>query len=167
MDALEIFQCYRTERRGQSYAGLKLEVLPYLSRYVAGIEGTEGMVVFADLKPETTGEVIDEQIAYFLRLKQDFEWKLYEFDSPPTLKHLLTFPVGSRFAELNGGGVVSTNRGRGIFSALLSRRIEEAKARGYTRVAVDAAPMSRPILLHKGFQHVCWTYPMFLGRNAR
>jgi predicted GNAT superfamily acetyltransferase len=88
-------------------------------------------------------------------------------DDRPVGTGRVTFPVGSRFAELNGGGVVSNNRLRGIFSALLSRRIEEAKARGYTWVAVDAAPMSRPILLRKGFQHVCWTYPMFLGRNSR
>src|SRR5688500_11446238 len=74
----------------------------------------------------------------------------------------VTFPAGSHLAELNGGGVVSAMRGRGVLSALLSRRIEEAKARGYAWVAVDAAPMSRPILLRKGFQHVCWTYPMRL-----
>ena len=210
------------------------------------------MVVFAQLDAEAPGRAIDEQIAYFQKLGQNFEWKVYDFDSPSTLKDLLaqrgfepsdneaflvlkaaewkpigqevpglrieklterrqlrdfvaaeeeiwsedfswhlekyardleadsngisiycayvedipvgtgriSFPSGSSFAELNGGGVVSRMRGRGIFSALLSRRIEEAKARGYEWLAVDAAPMSRPILLQKGFQHVCWTYPM-------
>ena len=72
----------------------------------------------------------------------------------------ITFPLESRIAELNGGGVRPELRGKGIFTALLSRRIEEARARGYRWIAVDAAPMSRPILVRKGFQHICWTYPM-------
>jgi GNAT superfamily N-acetyltransferase len=84
-------------------------------------------------------------------------------DGLPVGTGRVTFPRNSQFADLNGGGVVPGMRGRGIFSALLSHRIAEAKGRGYTWLAVDAAPMSRPILLGKGFQHVCWTYPMFLG----
>ena len=252
MTPREIFQRYRSERRGQIYAGFKLEVLPHLSRYVAQTEGATGFVMFAQLKSEDITTAIDEQVAYFRHLGQDFEWKVHDFDTPKTLRQDLeqrgfrqsdqeaflvldaarwippsrqttdvrieritnpqqltgfvaaeeaiwpgdssghvqnyaqelatapnaisiycaykddtavatgrvTFPVESSFAQLNGGGVLPGMRGQGIFSAMLSRRIEEAKARGYTRIAVDAAPMSRPILLRKGFQHVCWTYPM-------
>jgi hypothetical protein len=35
-----------------------------------------------------------------------------------------------------------------------------AQARGYAYLAVDTTRMSRPILLKKGFQHVCYTYPL-------
>ena len=251
MQSLEIFQLYRTEHAAASYPGFKVERLRNLSRHVAADEKAEGMVTFTEIVAEEAGAAIDEQIAYFERLGQAFEWKVYDFDSPPNLKTLLeqrgfaardteaflaletrewnsrgrevpgiriekvtevsqlrdfvaaetavweqdvswhveqyatalaadpqglsiycayegntpvgtgrvSFPAGS-FANLNGGGVVSRMRGRGIFSALLSVRIDEARARGYPWVAVDAAPMSRPILLRKGFQHVCWTYPM-------
>src|SRR5690606_24536833 len=34
-------------------------------------------------------EVIREQIAYFEGIGQDFEWKLYDHDSPPDLKDRL------------------------------------------------------------------------------
>lgn len=252
MQPAEIFQCYRLERRHQTYTGYKLDVLPHLSRHSAEIDGAGGFVVFANLDPERIGPAIDSEITFFRQLRQDFEWKVYDFDTPADLRQLLldrgfeqgdeeaflvlepgnwkrtprqpgaftierisdpdqlrdfvaaeqaiwpgdlswhlqkyarelerspssvsiycayvgrqpvgtgriSFPAKSSFAELNGGGVIASMRGRGIFTALLSRRIEEAKSRGYPWVAVDAAPMSRPILLRKGFQHVCWTYPM-------
>lgn len=67
---------------------------------------------------------------------------------------------GSQFADLHGGGVLPEYRGRGIYSRLFNERVQEAAERGYKYLAVDAAPMSRPILLRKGFQHVCFTYPM-------
>ena len=57
-------------------------------------------------------------------------------------------------------GVLPAMRGRGLYTAMLSHRIAEAKSRGYRWITIDAAPMSRPILLKKGFMHVCWTYPM-------
>jgi GNAT superfamily N-acetyltransferase len=251
MNARELFDQYRAERRGAFYPGIEVEQLPHLLRHVATQSGEEGMITFAELNANDVGTHIDEQVAFFQQHEQAFEWKVYDFDSPPDLKCRLeergfksrdaeafmvmntadwvphapappgiriqkattlsqlrdfvaaetaiwpevatwhvekyagqlaadpaalsiycaydgetpvatgrvSFPPGS-FADLNGGGVVSTMRGRGIFSALLSRRIEEAKSRGYRWIAVDAAPMSRPILLRKGFQHVCWTYPM-------
>lgn len=211
------------------------------------------MVSFTDMEPAVVAAATQDQIAFFDQLRQDFEYKVYDFDSPPNLReHLqglgfvqqdeeaflvlesalwktpggsidgltieritdpsklpdyvaaeqaiwpegnsswrlqqytdmlgsdpdavsiycaylngrpvgtgrVSFPPRSRFVDLNGGGVHASMRGRGIFTALLARRIEEARARGYEWVSVDAAPMSRPILLRKGFQHVCWTYPM-------
>lgn len=253
MDSREIFKQYRSERRGQDYAGFKLQLFPHLSRYVPEIKGADGFVGFADLEAEAAVALIQEQIAFFEFLRQSFEWKVYDFDSPGNLREILgtlgfeqsdveaffvadaknwiapkreipgltiqqvtdpcqlrefvateqiiwpdhdfswhvekyaheltrgpssvsiycaylndqpvgtgrvTFPPNSAFAELNGGGVVASMRGRGIFTALLNHRIAEATARGYPWLAVDTAPMSRPILLQKGFQHVCWTYPM-------
>ena len=82
------------------------------------------------------------------------------FEGRPAGTGRVSYLSGATFADLNGGGVHPSLRGRGIFTALLSCRIEEARARGYRWVAVDAAPMSHPILTRKGFQHVCWTYPM-------
>ena len=72
----------------------------------------------------------------------------------------IDFTQGSRFADIHGGAVLSHARGRGIYTLLYDRRVEDARARGVRFLAVDAAPMSRPILLAKGFVHVCDTYPM-------
>jgi GNAT superfamily N-acetyltransferase len=71
----------------------------------------------------------------------------------------IDFPERSCFAELHGGAVLPGERGRGVYSALFQARVHEAAARGIRFVTVDAAPMSRPILLRKGFTHVCDTIP--------
>jgi GNAT superfamily N-acetyltransferase len=72
----------------------------------------------------------------------------------------IDFTAGSRFADLHGGAVLEQARGRGIYTLLYERRVEEARSRGCRFLAVDAAPMSCPILAHKGFMSVCATYPM-------
>jgi GNAT superfamily N-acetyltransferase len=72
----------------------------------------------------------------------------------------IDFHGGSPFAQLSGGAVAEQYRGRGIYSSLFERRLAEAKARAVPFIAVDAAPMSRPILERKGFRYVCGTYPM-------
>jgi GNAT superfamily N-acetyltransferase len=72
----------------------------------------------------------------------------------------IDFHGGSRFAQLCGGAVAEDYRGRGIYSLLFEHRVLEARARGVPFIAVDAAPMSRPILERKGFRFVCHTYPM-------
>ncbi|MBL9207032.1 MAG: GNAT family N-acetyltransferase [Opitutaceae bacterium] len=71
----------------------------------------------------------------------------------------IDFPANSSFAELHGGAVLAAHRGRGLYSALYRVRMLEAKARGFPFVSVDAAPMSCPLLLRKGFECVCETTP--------
>ncbi len=81
-------------------------------------------------------------------------------DGAPVGTGWIDFTAGSRFADLHGGAVLEKARGRGIYTLLYQRRVEEARAHGCRFLAVDAAPMSRPILQHKGFMFVCATYPM-------
>jgi len=64
---------------------------------------------------------------------------------------LLTFAAALCF--LSGGAGE-------FYSMLLHERCLEAQERGYEYLAVDAAPMSRPILERKGFEFICWTYPL-------
>jgi GNAT superfamily N-acetyltransferase len=255
MQPLALFQRHRAEFLGRPIPGFVVEVFPDLCRGTAQNDGEEGWISAVDLDPATAGARIDEQIHYFARLGQAFEWTLYDFDTPASLKELLEargftcddaeaflaldvdawssdrrvppevrveeirddeglrdfvsvqeavwerayptdfarfrrelhampdrtsfycayvgdrpvaagrieFPAGLNFASLWTGSVLPAMRGRGVYSALLAARIHEAKTRGYRFVTVDAAPMSRPILLRKGFQHICWTYPMRLN----
>lgn len=72
----------------------------------------------------------------------------------------IDFHGGSEFAQLCGGAVAESHRGLGVYSALFDVRIAEAKARGTRFLAVDAAPMSRPILERRGFRFVCHTHPL-------
>jgi GNAT superfamily N-acetyltransferase len=73
------------------------------------------------------------------------------------------FPPGSEFSEIHGGAVVAEYRGNGIYSALFDARVQEARRRGSPYIVVDAGPMSRPILLRKGFEFICETTPYRMG----
>lgn len=77
----------------------------------------------------------------------------------------MEFPQESDFAELHGGAVLPALRGRGVYTALFNVRAEEARRRGTEFLAVDAAPMSRPILLGKGFHYICETIPYRMKAN--
>lgn len=253
MTPQEIFQAYAQERRAQEIEGLRLDVLPYFSRYTPVQPGTRGFITFNRIPPDEVMDQIREQTEYFTRQGCSFEWKVYDLDEPANLRELLeregfaaedpeafmVYPLeryrpgghhpvpgvrvvrvdseagvrdvlevqraiwekdlawltpvlarrlrehpdqvsvycayageqpvgagwidfysGSTFADLHGGAVLSPWRGRGIYSLLFDRRCQEARERGYRYLAVDASPMSRPILQKKGFEFVCWTYPL-------
>jgi GNAT superfamily N-acetyltransferase len=85
------------------------------------------------------------------------------------IAHVNEKPVGmarvtassqSQFAGLWGGSVLHQFRGRGVYRALLSARIDRAKELDSTRyLRVDALPTSRPILQKYGFSRVGSTWP--------
>lgn len=71
----------------------------------------------------------------------------------------IEFPPGGEFAEIHGGAVIPTFRGKGVYSALFDVRVQEARRREVPFLVADAGPMSKPILLRKGFQFICETTP--------
>jgi GNAT superfamily N-acetyltransferase len=69
------------------------------------------------------------------------------------------FHVGTKFASLYGGATLPQFRNQGHYSLLLAARAQEARARGFSLLAVDASPMSRPVLEKHGFQYLATTTP--------
>jgi GNAT superfamily N-acetyltransferase len=69
------------------------------------------------------------------------------------------FQPGSRFAGLYGGSTLPEFRGRGLYTALLAARAQEAKRRGYQFLAIDAGDMSRPIVERLGFRLLATATP--------
>lgn len=80
-------------------------------------------------------------------------------DGQPASAAWIYFPAHSQFASLWGGSTISRFRRQGLFTALLSVRAQEAKARGVRYLTVDASPMSRPILEKFGFTFIAYSYP--------
>lgn len=78
----------------------------------------------------------------------------------------IEYPPGSQFAELHGGAVRSDLRRVGIYSRLFHARMQDASDRGIDYVAVDAAPMSKPILERKGFVRLAETTPLTTRRRG-
>jgi len=61
---------------------------------------------------------------------------------------------GTDFVALLGGTTLPEWRGRGIYSALIAARAQEAAARGFRFLHVDASPESAPILRRFGFHEI-------------
>ena len=83
-------------------------------------------------------------------------------DGQPASTAWAFFPQGSRFVGLFGGTTLERYRGRGLYTALLAARAQEAIRRGYQFLHVDAGDMSRPIVQRHGFAHLADTTPYVL-----
>ncbi len=59
---------------------------------------------------------------------------------------------------LSGGSVLPEFRGQHVYSTLLRRRMEDAHARGYHIVVIQAEPLSRPIVTRCGFKEYARSY---------
>ncbi|HWT06772.1 MAG TPA: GNAT family N-acetyltransferase, partial [Xanthomonadales bacterium] len=63
----------------------------------------------------------------------------------------LSLPDGRVFASMWGGSTVPELRGLGLYRALVARRADVARRRGYRYLTTDARETSRPILERIGF----------------
>lgn len=80
-------------------------------------------------------------------------------DNQPVAAAWTNFPPESQFASLWGGSTLAGYRRRGLYTALLAVRVQEARQRGIHFLTVDASSMSRPILQKLGFQLIAYAYP--------
>lgn len=80
-------------------------------------------------------------------------------DDIPACAAWIYFQPGSQFGGLWGGSTVPAYRGRGLYTAVLAVRAQEALRRGCRFLTIDASPMSRPIVARHGFQLLTMTYP--------
>jgi GNAT superfamily N-acetyltransferase len=89
MTTKEILELYdREQRRDLQIMDVRREVSENVIRHVNLGRG-EGFIAYANLTNENVDATIREQIAYFEKLGQDFEWKYYSHDrSEDLLEHL-------------------------------------------------------------------------------
>ncbi len=251
-DILALYE--QEQRKNIHYHEMRTEHTPDVTRLIAEGEG-EGAVIYSRLDESNADRVIREQIAYFEAIGQDFEWKVFDYDTPADLRERLIasgfeceepeaimaldlenapaelfqsvnadvrritdlaqimiamqileqvwndshemlgkilteefthngdylsmylayadgipasaawirFHEGNPFAGLWGGSSLPAYRKRGLYTALLSVRAQEARQRGVRYLTIDASAMSQPIVAKYGFQlltiaHACkWT----------
>ncbi len=82
-------------------------------------------------------------------------------DDEPAGAGWILFPAHSQFASLWGGTVLSDFRGRGLYRALLSVRLQEAIRRGYGLLTVEAPRSCRQLVEKLGFQLLTFAHPCF------
>lgn len=73
-------------------------------------------------------------------------------DGEPVSAARIHFSQTGTFASLWGGATLPDFRGRGLYTALLAVRVQEAMRRGARFLTIDAGPMSRPIVERLGFR---------------
>jgi len=103
---------------------------------------------------------LEVQLRENLALQPDF-WSIYVayVDNKPACAAWTNFPTNSEFAGLWGGSTLAEYRNQGLYTAVVAARAQEAIQRGYRFLMVDASPMSRPILLKRGFKLLTYTTP--------
>ncbi|MBI3914417.1 MAG: GNAT family N-acetyltransferase [Chloroflexi bacterium] len=83
------------------------------------------------------------------RREDDIEY-LARLDGKPVAEAHLVLRAG--IAYLAGAVTLPEYRGKKIYSTLLRRRLEDARARGYHVAAIHAEPMSRRVVSRYGFK---------------
>jgi hypothetical protein len=139
--------------------------------------------VAADVRPITEREQLEDAIHILEAVYGgDFSWVrrrlgdhlavpdyvsiyvAYVADEPACVGWTYFHPDSS-FASLWGGSTVPHLRRRGLYSAVLAARVQEALRRERRYLTIDAGPMSRPLVARHGFAllthaHACnWQAP--------
>lgn len=88
-------------------------------------------------------------------------------DGQPASSAWVYYHPDRQFGELFGGATIPAWRGKGLYTALVKARAREARERGVRYLAVDASPMSRPILEKMGFTLLTFTQPFVMDFSKR
>jgi GNAT superfamily N-acetyltransferase len=252
MNKSEFIALYTQDQRiDVEYLDSRRDVTPTIVRHTDILGSGANTLLYSQLDKANVADAIQEQIAYFENYGQEFEWKVYDYDTPPDLKDRLAafgfeieeaeaimvldlavapefllqpirptvkkvtdperledvftierqvwqtdqshleaylprfvtqhpeymsiyvayvddrpasaawiyFPPHSQFASLWGGSTLKEFRQRGLYTALLAVRLQEATQRQVNYLTVDASPMSRSILEKFGFEMIAMSYP--------
>ncbi|HEY53593.1 MAG TPA: GNAT family N-acetyltransferase [Caldilineae bacterium] len=79
-------------------------------------------------------------------------------DDTPACAGWTYYNANSDFAGLWGGSTLEQYRGRGLYTALLAARVQEAIRRGRRFLTIDANPMSQPIVSRYGFRLLAYAH---------
>lgn len=76
----------------------------------------------------------------------------------PACAAWLRFHPPTQFASLWGGSTLPAYRNRGLYTAVLAARAQEARRCGCRFLTIDASPMSRPIAEKHGFRLLTYAH---------
>jgi hypothetical protein len=101
---------------------------------------------------------VNDRHAEYLNVPGYFSSYVAYVDNHPACVGWTFFYPNSQFAGLWGGSTVAEYRGRGLYTAVLAARAQEAIERGYRFMTIDASPMSRPIVAKHGFRLLTYAH---------
>ncbi len=103
---------------------------------------------------------IRERLGFHLKLPGYLSVYIAYADGRPACAGWIYFYPNGRFAGLWGGSTVVEQRRKGLYTALLALRVQEAIHRGYRYLTINASDMSQPIVSKYGFRLLAteWEY---------
>lgn len=144
-------------------AAIPPALLPPVTHDVRRISDPAGLADVAAVHhgvwPDDAPERLMAVLAATLRDAPD-ELSIYAayVDGVPACAAWIDFHASSAFAGLWGGSTLPQYRQRGLYTALVSVRAQEAIARGVRYLTIDASPMSRAVLEKHGFQLMAYAW---------
>jgi len=89
MNKAELLTLFTRDQRIEvAFPDMRREVQGNVIRQVS-LTNESGFIVYSNLGENNVEQAIGEQIAFFERLGQSFEWKVYDYDRPADLKERL------------------------------------------------------------------------------
>lgn len=130
------------------------EVPPELRR-IDDEAGIEGIVRVEESVYGSSRDWLRKRLIYMHRRTPDL-LSLYSvvIDGKVVSAAWIIYYAGTQFASLLGGATLPEFRSRGYYTALLAVREREARRRGVRFLAVDASPLSEPVLASHGFDRL-------------
>ena len=77
------------QRIDVQYPSMRREVVENIVRQVNTAPDGDSAVIYSRLDETDVEDTIREQVSYFESIGQNFEWKVYDYDTPPDLKERL------------------------------------------------------------------------------
>jgi predicted GNAT family acetyltransferase len=121
-------------------------------QHAADVARAVNRAVYSDDDFEWMAQVIQQRMMH----DELSFYAVYVDDQPVSMGWIDFIMV---FGGLWGGGTMPEYRNRGIYSALVAARAQEAIARGMHYLYIEASPMSRAVLEKRGFRFMAHTTP--------
>lgn len=90
IDKEKVYDLFQHQLRVKAHMpGFKKETANSVVRHVSLFK-KRGFISFSNLTSETAEETVKQELDYFSKRKQQFEWKVYSYDKPENLREILT-----------------------------------------------------------------------------
>ncbi len=89
MDKNELISRFHKELRHEAQPqGYIREETEHVVRHISKFD-ENGYIISSNVNEDNVREIIRNEVSYFSNRKQDFEWKVYSYDKPDSLKDIL------------------------------------------------------------------------------
>jgi GNAT superfamily N-acetyltransferase len=135
-----------------------LEPVTHDVRRITQQEGLEDVVQVMQQVYGSDFGWIRQRLGSHLKLPEYLSVYIAYAGGHPACAGWIYFHPRSHFAGLWGGSTVAEHRRKGLYTALLALRVQEAIRRGYRYLTINASEMSRPIVSKYGFALLAYEY---------